>query len=398
MIDKNQVYLGDNVHYLRKLSDESVNMIYLDPPFFTNKKHIGSKEERFYEFDDIWNSMSDYLDYLEIRFQEMKRVLKKDGSIFVHIDKSASHYVKTLLDSVFGMKNFRSEIIWNYKRWSNSKKGLLNNHQVILFYSKSDEFKFNQIYTDYSVTTNLDQILQERIRDERGKSVYKTDENGNEVIGKAKKGVPLGDVWDIPFLNPKAKERVGYPTQKPILLLERIIELATNEGDIILDPFCGSGTTLVAAKLLNRDFIGIDKSETAVNLSWERLSNPIKTDSALLNKGKSAYQNKSEKELKILEELDAKPVQRNKGIDGFLNIMHNDKPVPIKIQKEDQSFSDALQLLTESKKAQSSEIKILVRTNDRDDIGFFGVTVPEDVLVIDSYDYQLKNALVKNKK
>lgn len=398
MIDKNQVYLGDNVHYLRKLSDESVNMIYLDPPFFTNKKHIGSKEERFYEFDDIWNSMSDYLDFLEIRFQEMKRVLKKDGSIFVHIDKSASHYVKTLLDSVFGMKNFRSEIIWNYKRWSNSKKGLLNNHQVILFYSKSDEFKFNQIYTDYSVTTNLDQILQERIRDERGKSVYKTDENGNEVIGKAKKGVPLGDVWDIPFLNPKAKERVGYPTQKPILLLERIIELATNEGDIILDPFCGSGTTLVAAKLLNRDFIGIDKSETAVNLSWERLSNPIKTDSALLNKGKSAYQNKSEKELKILEELDAKPVQRNKGIDGFLNIMHNDKPVPIKIQKEDQSFSDALQLLTESKKAQSSEIKILVRTNDRDDIGFFGVTVPEDVLVIDSYDYQLKNALVKNKK
>ena len=91
-------------------------------------------------------------------------------------------------------------------------------------------------------------------------------------------------------------------------------------------------------------------------------------------------------------------MQRNKGIDGFLNIMHNDKPVPIKIQKEDQSFSDALQLLTESKKAQSSEIKILVRTNDRDDIGFFGVTVPEDVLVIDSYDYQLKNALVKNKK
>src|SRR5699024_9228610 len=139
--------------------------------------------------------------------------------------------------------------IWAYKRWSNSKKGLLNNHQNIYFYSKSKSFKFNTMYTDYSPTTNLDQILQARMRDEHAKSKYKTDENGQVVLGKEKKGVPLSDIWNIPYLNPKAKERTGYPTQKPILLLEQIIKIATDEGDTVLDPFCGSGTTLVAADL-----------------------------------------------------------------------------------------------------------------------------------------------------
>ena len=144
--------------------------------------------------------------------------------------------MKIVLDEIFGVANFQSEIIWTYKRWSNSKKGLLNNHQSIFFYSKTKNFKFNTIYTDYSETTNVDQILQDRIRDEKGKSRYKVDENGRVVMGKAKKGVPLSDVWEIPYLNPKAKERVGYPTQKPIILLEQIIKLVTDENDVVLDP------------------------------------------------------------------------------------------------------------------------------------------------------------------
>jgi site-specific DNA-methyltransferase (adenine-specific) len=138
------------------------------------------------------------------------------------------------MDKVFGRENFQSEIIWSYKRWSNAKKGLLNAHQVIFFYSKTKNFKFNTLYTDYSATTNLDQILQDRERDENGKSVYKKDENGNVVLGKEKKGVPLSDVWEIPYLNPKAKERTGYPTQKPVLLLNQILNIVTHEGDLVV--------------------------------------------------------------------------------------------------------------------------------------------------------------------
>ena len=204
---------------------------------------------------------------------------------------------------------------------------MLNSHQVIFFYSKSKNFKFNTIYTDYSATTNIDQILQERERDENGKSIYKKDENGNVVIGKEKKGVPLSDVWEIPYLNPKAKERVGYPTQKPVLLLNQILTIATDEGNLILDPFCGSDTSCVSAKHLNRNFIGIDKSKEAVELVLLRLEEMIITKSDVLNKGSESYIEKSKEELAILETLNAIPVQRNSGIDGFLKEQINGSPV-----------------------------------------------------------------------
>src|SRR5699024_5457821 len=150
----------------------------------------------------------------------------------------------------------------------------------------------------------LDQILQERVRTKDNKTVYKLDSSGNPVLGKEKQGVPLGDVWDIPYLNPKAKERVGYPTQKPILLLERIINISTDKDDIVLDPFCGSGTTLVAAKLLGRNYIGIDKSKDAIEITMERLTKPLKTESNLLNLGIEKYKTKTDEELKILKSMD----------------------------------------------------------------------------------------------
>lgn len=125
---------------------------------------------------------------------ECKRVLKKLVIFFLHCDKSASHHLRILLDKIFFPENFTSEIIWSYKRWSNSKKGLLNSHQTIYFYSKTDNFKFNIIYTDYSPTTNIDQIWQLREKNSYGKSVYKKDKNGNIIIAQEKKGVPLSDV------------------------------------------------------------------------------------------------------------------------------------------------------------------------------------------------------------
>lgn len=254
---ENSIIHENCINVLREIPSDSINTIYLDPPFFTQKEHwlVDSSRNIKYSFYDKYDSLEDYLNLLKSCLLECRRILCSDGSIFLHCDKTASHHLRKLLDDIFGVNNFINEIIWTYKRWSNSKKGLQNNHQVIFYYSKTIKYKFNTIYTDYSPTTNIDQILQERVRDEFGKSVYKKDREGNVIKAKSKKGVPLSDVWEIPFLNPKAKERTGYPTQKPVALLKRIIEISSDENDIILDPFCGSGTTCVAAKILNRKYI-----------------------------------------------------------------------------------------------------------------------------------------------
>ena len=398
----NEIILGDCLENLKKIKSDSIDLIYLDPPFFTQKtqKGIMKNTKKILEFSDSWENINEYLDYIEVRLVEMKRVLKDTGSIFLHCDKIASHYLRKLLDEVFGINNFQSEIIWSYKRWSNSKKGLLNSHQNIYFYSKSKNFKFNTIYTDYSPTTNVDQILQQRKRDENGKCVYKKDKNGKIIFDNDKKGVPLSDIWEIPFLNPKAKERVGYPTQKPILLLERIIEITTNEGDIVLDPFCGSGTTLVASKLLNRRFIGIDISKDAIEITNTRLKNPIKTESRLMNKGIEKYQNKSEKEMNILKAIGAIPVQRNTGIDGFILDKENNQNIAIKIQKDTEGLYEAQKKLIEASKVKECKYKVLIKTNDlitelNKQENMFNENQIEDVVILDSYENILQKSINK---
>ena len=207
----NEILFGDCLDQMKSIEQSSIDLIYLDPPFFTERKHTLKNRERTKEFsfDDSWESDKDYAEFLKERIEIMRTILKDTGSIFVHCDKSGEHIVRTILDQVFGANNFQSEIIWTYKRWSNSKKGLLPSHQNIYFYSKTKSFKFNTIFTAYSETTNIDQILQRRTRDEHNKSVYDRDSSGNVKNGDEKKGVPLSDVWDIPYLNPKAKERVG---------------------------------------------------------------------------------------------------------------------------------------------------------------------------------------------
>ena len=351
----------DCLSAMKRLSDNSVDMVYMDPPFFTQKTHTLSNASGIrYEFSDVWDSREEYLKFIKERLIECKRVMNAKASIFLHCDTAASHHLRVLLDDVFGESNFRSEIIWTYKRWSNSKKGLLPGHQTIFFYSKTKDYIFNTFYGDYSPTTNLDQILQARERDARGEAKYKYDSNGSIVLGKEKKGVPLSDVWEIPFLNPKAKERTGYPTQKPIELLEKIIKISTSEGATVLDPFCGSGTTLVAAHLLNRRYIGIDINPDAITLSEKRLEMPFKTESTLLKVGSGAYQTKSQRELSILQQFDCDIVQRNKGIDAFLKKYYLGKPVALRIQKENESFEDALALLSNAGKKKGCSFLVLI--------------------------------------
>lgn len=394
MIEKNTVIQGDCISVLNNFDDNLFDLVYLDPPFFTQKiQGLKNRDNtKKYEFNDKWESVFEYLSMLKESLIEIKRVTKNSGSVFLHCDRNASHHIRIVLDEVFGKDNFQSEVIWHYKRWSNAKKGLLNSHQTIFFYSKTKNFKFNEIYEEYSPTTNIDQILQKRVRNEHNKSVYARDKEGNIILNGEKKGVPLSDVWEIPFLNPKAKERVGYPTQKPIILLERIIELVTDKNDIVLDPFCGSGTTLVASKILGRNYIGIDISKEAVSLSNTRLSNIVKSSSSLLEKGKSHYITKSDEELTILKNFDANPVFRNRGIDGFLKISYNDVPIPIRIQKTNESLQDAKDSLLNASKAKSCDIMVLVRTSNESKIEEDNKNM-DNVILIDSYDLQMKKIL-----
>jgi len=357
-----RIYKGDCLEVLKNFDSQSVNLIYLDPPFFTQKTHSMKTKDRAkkFSFDDLWVSHTEYAEFLYLRLEQMHRILSSNGSIYFHCDRNASHIVRALLDEFFGEEMFKAEIIWSYRRWSNSKKGFLPAHQNIYYYTKSNTFTFNTIYENYSESTNVDQILQRRRRDMDGKSVYDRDEEGNIISNGGKKGVPLRDTWEIPYLNPKAKERTGYPTQKPILLLERIIKISTNEGDTVLDPFCGSGTTLVAAVSLNRKAIGIDISDDALKLTNLRLENPVKTESKLLQNGRDSYNQAEENYLSLLKGLEFAPVQRNKGIDAILKSDVDGKPILIRIQREDETILSAANSLYNASKGKNASALFVI--------------------------------------
>lgn len=360
------VHHGDCMDILRRFTAAKADLIYLDPPFLTQRMQCLTTRDRSKEFsfDDRWRSMSEYTSFLTERLIELHRILKPTGSIFFHCDRTASHVARLILDDLFGVKCFQSEIIWSYKRWSNSARKLLPAHQTILFYSKTQDFKFKTIFTDYSPTTNVDQILQKRSRDDSNKSVYARDENGYVVYGGSKRGVPLSDVWEIPFLNPKAKERTGYPTQKPILLLEQIIRLVTEEGDVVVDPFCGSGTTLVAAKLLARSAIGIDISEEAVELTRSRLAKPVRTESNLLKNGLDSYKTANRDALTLLNGISHTPVQRSNGIDAFLDETYKGTPIAVRVQRVGETLANAASALHKAAKTKNIQRMILVATED----------------------------------
>lgn len=314
---KNKLFYGDNLHIMREhIPDESVDLIYLDPPFNSKatynvlfaEKNGTQSGAQVTAFKDIWhwgieseeayhvvvtqgsgkladlmqalrsflgtNDMMAYLVMMAIRLVEMKRVLKNTGSIFLHCDTTASHYLKLVMDAVFSAIYFRNEIIWYYPFAGRSKKWFPKKHDVIFWYSKSSKYIFNDTsplvrvpITDKSVIHNY------RYTDENGRR-YREDprKSGKTYRYYLDDGKLPEDVWvDIPSLHFELKERLGYPTQKPEKLLERIIAASTNEGDIVMDPFCGCGTTITAAERLNRRWIGIDITYLAVNLMRRRL-------------------------------------------------------------------------------------------------------------------------------
>lgn len=379
-----QTLNGDCLSVLDTLPESRFDLIYLDPPFFTQKEHTLTTRDgsTTFAFRDLWASHEEYASFLHERLLKLHRSLAPTGSLFFHCDSSAVHIARLVLDQVFGVARFQSEIIWTYRRWSNTGTGLLPAHQTILFYSKSAGYKFNTLLTDYSAATNIDQITQRRVRDDRNKVVYARDDQGHVLSNGAKKGVPLSDVWDIPYLNPKAKERVGYPTQKPVLLLEQIVNLCTDKGDWVLDPFCGSGTTLVASKLLERNAVGIDISPEAIALTKNRLEQPFKTESALLKRGREDYARKDTEILTCLQGLDYHVVQRNQGMDAILKQEIGGKPVFLRIQRPGEKLHEAAAALCGTSTTKGAAHLVLIVTEDNE--LSFGLEPPLGVTLIRS--------------
>ena len=204
-----------------------------------------------------------YLAWMAVRLIEMHRVLKPTGSLYLHCDHTANSYLRVLLDAIFGAKNFRNEVIWSYRRWTASKKRLPRLHDVMLCYAVSDQPTFHPVLVPNN-NPNSSQYVS--TKDADGKTVVQRDAYGIPIKRKTSTHLTVGDVWEMPIISPNGKERVGYPTQKPWALAERIIKASSNPGDVVFDPFAGCAYTAVAAERLDRQWIACDISPRSVTV------------------------------------------------------------------------------------------------------------------------------------
>ena len=304
----NAFFVGDNLEILRgSVPDSSVDLVYLDPPFLSGKAYhlytgVTSKQAGAKAFDDTfpWNELREkelaellgrgdrvsrmiqglfgflganetmaYLAMMASRLVEIRRVLRETGSVFLHCDPTASHYLKIVMDAVFGPECFRNEIIWRYRRWPARATRFQRMHDVLLFYTRSASG--NHTFHTLHGYEELSESTKKTFGTRKQRADFSNGHRRPGVADEETPGPPLSDVWEIGVIAAKGKERVGYPTQKPEALLERVILAASNVGDIVLDPFCGSGTTLSVAEKLGRRWIGIDKSPEAKRTVEQRL-------------------------------------------------------------------------------------------------------------------------------
>lgn len=320
---KNRLFYGDNLDVLRrKIDSASVDLCYIDPPFNSDRTYFqiynnigtdGGDKAQAQAFIDTWewgdeaekgldcildvNNLNNgkftpqtvalirgldavlghgdlfaYLVHMTLRIAEIHRVLKPTGSFYLHCDPTASHYLKLVCDSVFCARGqggeFKNEIVWSYNKWAVAENSFSRNHDIVLFYTKNrKDSQFNIQFQERSAST-LKRFGNKKI-------VSGHDANGKRVPSQTTSedsgGVKMADVWSIPILAPVAKERLGYPTQKPEALLERIIQASSNEGDVVLDAYCGCGTTVAVAQRLGRRWIGIDITYQSISLILKRL-------------------------------------------------------------------------------------------------------------------------------
>ena len=303
-LQPNALYFGDCLDWMQRWDDQSVDLIYLDPPFNSNTNYnilystAGGGQAQVRAFDDTWHwdtaaaeryamyeraaarpahraivglyhilgesGMLAYLTYMAERLEHCHRLLKPTGSLYLHCDPTMSHYLKLVLDAIFTAKHFRNELIWSYRRWPAKQSNFQRMHDVIFRYAKSDHPTWNQLYEPLSGATLKRFGTKQQVAD------FSTGHRLPRQTTKRSPEAPMRDVWNLSILAPVSKERLGYPTQKPLTLLERVIKASSNPGDVVLDPFAGCGTTVDAAQRLGRQFVGVDISSFAIDLIIEQ--------------------------------------------------------------------------------------------------------------------------------
>jgi len=274
---------GDNLAALGALARRGgarFALAYLDPPFLTGRQHsrvARSRDTATGEivralrpaFDDRWSGLDAYLDALRHRIVAIRGLLLAEGCLVVHVDPKTSHYVKVICDEVFGHDCFASEIVWRYRRWPSKTRNFQRVHDVLLRYTRDPDVspRFQQLYEPLADSTRATwgKNRQRAVVDAAGRR------RRSSTTDDPSPGTPLGDVWEIGIVAPVAKERTGYPTQKPEALLERLVEACTCPGDLVLDPYVGSGTTMAVAHRLGRRAVGIDSSPEAIRIARKRL-------------------------------------------------------------------------------------------------------------------------------
>ena len=258
---RNRVSHADNREWLRAQADDSADLIYLDPPYCTGRGRAGRQPRHTFN-DSCSGGVKGFIESLAVRVEQCRRILKATGSIYLHLDWHAVHYAKVMMDEVFGAGNFLNEIIWSYRTGGNCPQWFPRKHDTLLLYARQlGQHTLHPIREGRYRTNGL-------IYDGDGRP-YKTTLKGRLYFDP--RGPLSTDVWEIPFLSTASAERTGYPTQKPEALLRRVIEASSNVGDVVMDPFCGSGTALVVAKQMGRRWVGCDSNKAAVELTRRRL-------------------------------------------------------------------------------------------------------------------------------
>lgn len=255
----NAFHTGDNLPFMQSLADGCCDLIYLDPPFATGQ----ARRLDGVGYEDSWEQgVKGFLAFMFPRLEQCRRLLADHGTLYLHLDWRASHYARVQLDTIFGADHFLNEIIWHYRSGSAAKRWFGRKHDTILAYARREGLNKFHVQREGAFRTDGLKV------DEEGRP-YKMTKKGRLYFHAD--GPALSDVWDLPFLSTVSLERCGWPTQKPLALLERIIKSSTDEGDCVADFFCGSGTTAVAAQRLGRKWLACDASPKAIDIARGRL-------------------------------------------------------------------------------------------------------------------------------
>lgn len=265
---RNTLICGDNLEVLGGMEPESVDLMYIDPPFGSNRVY-GEGEARF---SDRFRGVSPYVEWMRPRVEAIHRALKPTGSFYYHCDWHTGHYVKVMLDEIFGIERFQNEIVWHYSVGGKSSRRFARKHDTIFFYAKGEAWTFNGKAVAVPRKTGSESFGGRLGTDENGRRYQDKITRGGRIYRYyLDDGKIPEDVWEIQTIQSQDGERLGYPTQKPEALLERIVLASSHPGDLVVDAFCGSGTTLAVAQRLGRRWIGVDISPEAIRLTSERL-------------------------------------------------------------------------------------------------------------------------------